>query len=295
MTWKMRGLNWKLFARLMRETLRKWWVDDAPHLGAALAFYAALGMAPLLMLALALFGLVMGEEAARGEIFQQLRDLIGPEGAAALESIVRTADNRPRAALATGAGVLTLLLAATGVFAELQDAMNKIWNSRPPGPVTFRHVLRGRLFSFGMILAFGFLLLISLVVSAALAAAGRYMETTVPGYPLILQWVNAIVSFFIVTAVFAIIFKVLPDARVAWRNVWVGASLTAALFTGGKILIGIYLGRSTLAGAYGAAGSLVVLLLWVFFSSQILFLGAEFTYVYSRHHLLPDQPRPDNT
>lgn len=289
MTWKMRGITMPIFLRLLRETLRKWWADEVPHLGAALAFYAALAIAPLLMIAMAALSLVLGPQAAQEQVLEQMRGLIGKEGADALTAIVHSAAKRPRAGLvATGAGLVTLLLAATGVFAELQDAMNKIWKSRGPGPLTMRQMLRYRLFSFGMILGVGFLLMVSLVISAILAAAGSYMGAAIPGYAVILQSVNAVVSFFVIMAMFALIFKMLPDATVAWRNVWVGASLTAALFTIGKLLIGMYLGRSTLTSAYGATGSLVVLLLWVFFSSQILFFGAEFTYVYSRHHLLPE-------
>ncbi len=294
MTWKTRGITYHDFLRLLRETTNKWWADEAPHLGAALAFYAALAVAPMLVMAITILGMVLGPENAHWQILNELRELIGPEGTDALDDILRSAGKKPDSGiLATIAGLFTLFFAATGVFVELQDAMNKIWKARGPGRMTLGRILRYRLFSFGMILGVGFLLLISLIISALLAALSSHLHSAVPGYPVILQVVNSIVSFFIVMCLFAFLFKYLPDAHIEWPNVWLGASLTAALFTLGKLLIGIYLGRSTITSAYGAAGSLVVLLLWVFFSSQILFFGAEFTYVYSRHHLLPDEPAPE--
>jgi membrane protein len=283
-------LNWKSVYRLFRETASAWIDSKAPRLGAALAFYTVFSVAPLFVIVLAVAGLWFGEEAARQELFNQINGLVGREGGEAIQAIVAAA-NKPRAGvLATAIALVTLLVGATGVFVQLQDALNTVWSvKREPGR-GLRHFIQDRLLSFAMVLGIGFLLLVSLVLSAALAAMGRFLNGLLPAQEIIWQGVNFAVSLGVITLLFAMIFKVLPDVQIAWRDVWAGALLTALLFNLGKFLLGFYLGRSSVASAYGAAGSLVIVLLWVYYSAQIVFLGAEFTRVYASKcgsHLKP--------
>jgi membrane protein len=268
---------------LVRETLSEWLEDKAPRLGAAMAFYAILSLSPFLVIAVALAGLVYGGDAV-GAIQAQFEGLVGPEAGRAIAEVIASKDDPAESWLASLVGVAMLLLGASGVFGQLQDALNTIWEVEPRPGRGALDVVRERFLSFTMVLGTGFLLLVSLLLSAALAAAGGFFEAHVPGGATLWQAMNALASFAVVTGLFALIFRVVPDAEIAWREVWIGAAVTALLFVVGKFAIGLYLGRSSIGSAYGAAGTLLVLLVWVYYSTQILFLGAEFTQVYANRY-----------
>ena len=265
-----------------RDTVAAWIDDYAPSMGAALAYYTMFSIAPLLIIVIAVAGLVFGNDAAKGHVLAELRDVMGHEGAVAVEGLLKSASEPEKSSLAAIVGLVTLLVGATTVLGELQSALDRIWraDTAPPAEGLWSW-LRTRLLSLGMILTFGFLLLVSLVISAALAALGKWWGPLFGGWDTVLQLINFAISFVIITLVFAIIYKSLPRVSVAWRDVWIGATVTALLFTIGKVLIGLYLGRTSTASAFGAAGSLVVLLVWVYYSAQIFLLGAEFTWVYT--------------
>jgi membrane protein len=271
--------------QLVRDSVAAWIDDFAPSMGAAISYYTVFSIAPLLLIVIAVAGLVLGREAASGQIFAQLQGLLGKDGAAAIQGMVESASLSDKSFLATAIGVVTLIIGATTVFSELQSALDRIWES----PAAEKkegiwNLLRSRLLSFGMILAIGFLLLVSLVVSAALSALGSWWAPMFGGWEILLQLVNFIVSLVVVTALFAMVYKFLPRAKIGWHDVWIGATATALLFTLGKSLIGLYIGKSSVASGFGAAGSLVVVLVWVYYSAQIFLLGAEFTWVYTFRH-----------
>ena len=270
--------------RLVRSAVSAWVDDYAASMGAALAFYTLFSIAPLVLIVISVAGLVFGQDAARGEIFGQLSGMLGDDSAKAVESMLEGL-NRPEAGIiATIVGVSLLLVGATTVFAELQDAMDRIWRAPNLPKGGLWALIRARLLSLGMVMGIGFLLMVSLIASAGLSALGKWWGPWFGEQAFIAQILNIVVSFTLVTAMFAMIYKVIPRVKIAWRDVWVGASLTALLFTVGKLLIGLYIGRSGVASPFGAAGSLVVLLLWVYYSAQIFLLGAEFTWVYSHAH-----------
>jgi len=260
------------------------WIDsNASAAGAAVAFYTIFAIAPLFVLVLALAGLYFGEQAARKELFDQVAGLVGPKGADAIQTVLAAA-NRPKAGtFATVMGLITLFVGATSVFIQLQQSLNSIWNVRSKG-AGLRHFIRNRLLSFAALLGIGFLLLVSLIISAALAAVGKWMSGELAVEEPLWQTVDVIVSLAFITLLFAMIFKALPDVKIQWRDVWVGALITALLFTFGKFLIGFYLGRSSVASVYGAAGSFVVVLLWVYYSVQILLLGAATTRIFANRY-----------
>lgn len=270
--------------QLFKQAASEWSDDNAPTYAASLSYYTLFSVAPMLVIAVSVAGMVFGEEAARGQIQAQLQGLVGSSGAEVIGQMMISASKPSSGILATALGVIVLAFGATGVFVQLQDALNHIWNVKPPprnGVIAF---LRTRFLSFAMVLAIGFLLLVSLVVSAVLAAVGAWFEHLLPGWTVLWQVLNFSVSFGVITVLFAMMYKVLPDTSVAWKDVWLGAAVTSLLFTLGKLGIGLYLGHSAVASSYGAAGSLAVVLVWVYYSAQILFLGAEFTQVYARSH-----------
>lgn len=275
-------------ARIWQMTTRSVtaWLDDyAPSMGAALAFYMLFSLAPLLIIAIAVAGLFFSKEAASGEIVAQIESVVGFEGALAVQGILRSASKPAQDMLATLVSIVTLIIGATSVFAELQSALDRIW--RAPAPLNANGLwalLRARVLSFGLVLGLGFLLLVSLLLGAAIAALGKWSGGLFAGWGGLLHGINFCMSFLIATALFAMLFKLMPRASVAWRDVWVGAAVTALLFEIGKLLIGLYLGKTGIASSFGAAGSLVVLLIWVYFSAQIFLLGAEFTWVYSHEY-----------
>lgn len=258
-----------------------WMADRADQLGAALAFYSILSIAPLLIVAIAIAATVFGEDAARGELVSQIQEMVGTEGAQAVQSILQHAHRPGAGVLAMTLGVTTLLLGAGGVFAQLQSSLNRIWGVAPKPGRGIRGVVRDRLLSLAMVLGAGFLLLVSLAMSTVIAGMTQYLSAQLPGASVLWQRGNDVVSFLLITLILALVYRYLPDAKVTWRDVLVGAPLTALLFTVGKLLIGLYLGRSALGSAYGAAGSFVVLIVWIYYSSQILFFGAELTRAYA--------------
>ncbi len=263
-----------------RDAGKEWWHDKAMRLGAALAFYTALSLSPILLIAIAVSGLVFGEAAAQGQIVGEIRGLVGTQGADAIETMVANAWSPTAGIVAAIVGGITLLIGATGVFAELHDALNTVWDIEPPPGRGVWAFIRDRLLSLAMIVTLGFLLLVSLVINAALNAAVVYFDSVLPtNLDIVMQIVNLLVTYLVILLMFAMIFKFLPDVRLAWRDVWIGAAITAALFLVGKYLIGLYLGMGTVGSSYGAAGSFVVLLLWLYYSGLILFFGAELTQV----------------
>ena len=274
----------RAFWELLRDTARAWTEDKVPRLGAALAFYSILSIAPLLIIAIAVAAVAFGERAAKGELVGQIEKMVGAEGAKAIQDMLANAHKPGSGLIATILGVATLLAAASGVFGQLQDALNTIWEVRPKPGRGLLAGIKDRLLPFLMVLATGALLLVSLALSTAVSATLALATKLTPGLAPLLQLGDVLVSAVVVTLLFAMIFKLLPDAKVAWRDVWVGASLTTVLFLIGKAAIGIYLGRGSYGSAYGAAGSLVVLLVWTYYSSQILFFGAEFTKTYADRH-----------
>jgi membrane protein len=262
---------------LCRAAGAAWIADRAPSMGAAMAYYMVFSLAPMLILVIAIAGLVFGQAAAQGAIVEQLGDLMGVDGAAALQAMILSAGHKRAGIIATLVGTAALLLASTAVFVELQAALNVIWKvARRPRRALIA-VAREQLLSLSLILALGFLLLVSLVLSAALTAFGHYLDGVFPGLPLVLRILHLVLSFGVMSVLFGMIFKILPDAPVAWQDVWVGAMTTALLFSTGKYLIGLYIGSSNVATTYGAAGALVIILLWIYYSAQILLFGAEFT------------------
>lgn len=279
--------------QLLISTYAKWNQDHAPGLGAALAYYTVFSLAPLLMIVIAIAGLVFGQEAAQGQMMGEIQGLVGEESAKAIQSMVEAARQPAAGILATVIASVVLLFGATGVFAQLQESLNIIWKVKEkPGEGLWK-TLNHRVFSLLAVLGTGFLLLISLVISAGLSAVGATLEHLLPSPELLLQLINFVVSFAVVTLLFAMIYKLLPDKPIRWNDVWIGAGITSLLFTIGKFFIGLYLGKSDVGVAYGAAGSLVVILIWVYYASQIFLFGAEFTAVYaeSRGSQLAPAPR----
>jgi membrane protein len=257
--------------------------DNTARLGASLAFYTLFAIAPVLLVSVGIAGLVFGPREVRGHIVVEAEHLVGSEGARVVQSLLQGVSERRAGVIATIVGSATFLIAASGAFLELQAALNQIWGVKPRPGLNLRGFLLNRARSFGLVVALGFLLLVSLAVSAALAAFASWLGDSVPGFPLVWSMVNVVVSLGVITLLFALLYRFLPDLRLRHRDVWVGALVTSILFTIGKELIGLYLGRSSVASSYGAAGAVAVLLLWVYYSSQIVLFGAEFTRVYARH------------
>jgi membrane protein len=281
---------------LVRQAVAAWVDDYAPSMGAALAYYTLFSIAPLLLIVISIAGLVFGADAARGQIFAELRELMGEEGAATVQSLLQSVNKPAQGLVATLIGSAVLLLGAMSVFGELQNSLDRIWRAPPRADASgLWSLVRSRLLSFGMILGIGFLLIVSLVASAAVAALGKFSADFLGAWAVFAEVLNFALTFAFVTAMFAMIYKLMPRVRIGWADVWLGAAVTALLFAIGKSLIGLYLGRSSFASGFGAAGSLVVLLLWMYYSAQIFLLGAEFTRAYARTHgSLRDAP-PDAT
>jgi membrane protein len=282
---------------LLKETFSQWLGHNAQKLGASLAFYTTLSLAPLLVLAVAIAGFVFGDEAARGQIVWQIQDFIGRDAAKVVEDMLQNARKPEIGSVATALGLFTLFFAASGVFAELRDSLDTIWGVRPPWSGIVPEIT-SRFFSFAMVLGVGFLLVVSLLFSAGVAAAGKYFGDRLPAPAFALTALNIAISFVFITVLFAMIYKIIPHARIAWGDVWIGAAVTSLLFGLGKFVIGVYLAQAAIGSAFGAAGSLVVMILWVYYSAQIFFFGAEFTQVYANRygshvvarHLLKKRP-----
>jgi membrane protein len=271
--------------RLLKKAFWAWNEDYAASMGAALAYYTVFSLAPLLIIVIAVAGLIFGEDAARGAIVQQLGGLMGTEGARTIQDLLEGASRPGSSAVASLIGTLTLLVGATTVLAELQSALDRVWRAPAAEPISgVFAILRARVLSLGMLIALAFLLLVSLVIGAALTALGKWGVATFPAVVMLLQGVNLAFGFAVTALLFASAYRILPRVKIAWSDVWTGAVVTAALFTLGKYLISLYLGRAGVSSGFGAAGSLVVLLVWVYYSAQIFLLGAEFTWVYAHSH-----------
>lgn len=270
------------FFKLLKISIKEWISDRASRLAAAVAYYTIFSMAPLLLIAIAIAGFFFGETEARAGIMTQMQDLIGESGAHMLGTMLDSSWSPASGLTATVVGVVVLLIGATGAFAHLQEALNIMWDAKPSTRSGLWAFIRRRLISFSLILTVGFLLMVSLVASAVFSAMGKFLSDVLPSYFPVFSLLNASVSFGFTILLFAAIYKILPDAKVRWRDVWLGAILAALLFSVGRILIGIYLGRSALGSTYGAAGSLVAILLWIYYSTQILFFGAEMTHASSQ-------------
>jgi len=271
----------KALGALLKQAGTAWLADNAPRLGAALAFYTLFSLAPVLIVAVSVAGFVFGEKTAQAEIVRQFQGLMGTQGATAIETILQSTNRPALGVFATMLGLLAILVGASGAFNELQDALNTIWKVDSRTKSFWTVTLRKRFFSLGLVVATGFLLLTSLFVTAALSAAERLVGNVLPMPVLLLQSLNFVFSFAVITILFAVILKFIPDTKIPWRDVRFGAAVTSLLFTVGKVIIGLYLGHSALTSAYGAAASLVIFLIWIYYSAQILLFGAELTHVYA--------------
>jgi membrane protein len=272
----MLSIAWKM----LKETIVSFIDDEGLSRGASIAFYTVTSMAPVLLIVIAIAGLAFGRDAAQNAIITQLSGLMGQQTAQVLQTAVESAGKRSSGILATIIGLVTLLVTASGVFGEMQTALNKIWKAKPKG-TTVSRLIRARAASLGLVAAMGFLLMVSLVVSTALTAFGSYLDAILPFGKIILSILNFVVSLLLISFLFAAIYKILPDRNLEWNDVAFGAIVTAVLFTIGKSLISRYIGSSSVASSFGAAGALIILLLWVYYSAQIFLLGAEFTKVYA--------------
>jgi membrane protein len=269
--------------RLVKDSGAKFWEDKGPRLGAALAYYTALSLSPLLLAVVAIAGLAFGQEAARGEIVEQFRDTIGTEAAAFVEQLVVKSASPTHGIIAAVVALAVLFFGASGVFSDLQSALNTIWKvpcRKSEGGILT--VVKERLLSFSLVCGAAFLLLVSLVVTALLAGINSRVAGWMQGMDVLAQVINFVLNFALTTALFAMMFKWLPETRLAWRDVWIGAAVTAGLFSIGRYLIGLYLGQAAVGSTYGAAGAFVVLLVWIYYSTQILLFGAELTFVYAQ-------------
>ncbi len=268
---------------LLKDTVSAFIEDEALTRGASMAFYAAVSLAPLLLIVVAIAGLVFGEDAARNALSGQFESLMGHQSAAFLQDAIKNAGQKSSGILATIAGMVTLVVTASGVFGEMQSALNTIWKTKAEG-TTVSRLIRARAASLGLVATLGFMLLVSLAVSAAITSLGDYVDARLPFGSLLMSTLNAAISFVLIALLFAAVYKILPDKKLEWRDVIVGAAVTSLLFAIGKSLIGWYLGSSTVASTYGAAGGLMLVLLWIYYSSQIFLLGAEITKAYANRH-----------
>lgn len=275
---------------MLKQTVQAWVDDRAPSMGASIAYYTLFSLAPLLLIVVSIAGLLFGAEAARGAIFSELEGLLGATSAQAIQSLLETVNQPSDGILGTLVGVAVMLMGATSVFAELQATLDRIWRAPEPAVGGLWQLLRVRVLSFGLILGLGFLLMVSLFLSAALSALQHWWSPYFGNWLTLMQAVNLMVNFAMVTAIFAMIYKLMPRVRVAWADVWIGSVVTAALFTVGRTLIGLYISHSAVGSTFGAAGSIVVVMVWVYYSTQIFLLGAEFTWVYA--HTRGSRQRP---
>jgi len=283
----LQSFRWCDIKALLGESFSEWSRHNGARLGASLAFYTLLSLAPLLLVVVSVAGLVFGAKAAESQVVWQIQGLVGHEAANGIQAILEGTRHTTHGIIATAIGLLTLLFGASGVLIELRDALNTIWEipkAQTSGLRTIMQMARERLFSFALVLAIGFLLLVSLMVNAAIAALGAVSAHSLPIPEVFLDLLNAVLSFVVITALFAAIYKVVPDTTIQWRDVSMGAAVTSLLFTSGKLLIGLYLGKASFASTYGAAASVVVLIVWVYYSAQIFFLGAEFTKIFANRY-----------
>ena len=267
--------------QVTRDIFRQWQNDEPFQLAAALAYYTIFSLAPLLLIVIAVAGSIFGREAAQNQVFEAIQGLVGRDGARAIQDMVRHADKEESGSWAALWGIALLLIGAGGVVGQLQASLNKVWDVKPTAASSWTRLIHDRFLSFALILGIGFLLLVSLMVTAVVSAASSYYSRFLPEVVALWPILDILISFAMTTTLFALIYKILPDAYVSWKDVWIGAAITAMLFSLGKLAIGIYLGESTISSTYGAAGSLVTILLWVYYSALIFFFGAELTKYYS--------------
>jgi membrane protein len=270
----------KKLVSLLQSAFKEWNADKVQRLSAALSYYTVFSIAPLLIIIISLTGLFLGEKAAQGQVFNQTRQLLGDSGAKAVENVVQKSRKTSSSVVSTITGFIALLAGASSLFGQLQESLNDIWHTRPPKKKGIIDTLTYRFTSFGMVLVIGFILLVSLMLTSALTLINNYFQGLLPVHPAIFYALNILFSIAVITILFALMFKVLPDVKLTFQEVWKGALLTAVLFVLGQMILGIYLGKNSVASTYGAAGSLIIILLWVYYSSQIFFFGAEFTKVY---------------
>jgi membrane protein len=270
--------------RVLKDTVMKWWDDNALRLSAALSYYTLFSLAPLLTIAVAIAGVVIDEAAVQGELRDQFQSLIGKPGAEAIANMLHSASRPVQGGIATILSLVTLMVVSMGMFSELQDALNLIWRIPGKRSSVLCRALKSRLLSFILVIGTGFLLLVSLIMNTILAAVGKFVHRAMPGPAVMTAVVDAVASPIVITVLFAVMFKMLPEGYIAWKDVWVGAIATATLFMAGKWAIGLYLGGAAMASMYGAASSLMAVLVWVYYSALIFFLGAEFTYIYAHEY-----------
>lgn len=274
-------MNLKMIWSVIKETFSKWSDDKAPKLAASLSFYTIFSIAPLLLLIIAIAGFVFGNDAAQGRIVEQLQSFVGKESAVLIQNAIKKSSNMQSGIIATVIGVVTLLLGASGVFLELQDSLNMIWKVRRKSGKTWVALIKSRLISFSLIIAVGALLMASLIVSTLISALSDFIERYISIPAFVLSLTDFFVSLVIMVVLFSMIYRILPDVKLSWKDVRIGGIITSLLFILGKYLISLYLGRSTVSSTFGAAGSLAIFIIWIYYTAQILFLGAEFTYVYA--------------
>ena len=270
--------------RVLKDTVMKWWDDNALRLSAALSYYTLFSLAPLLTIAVAIAGVVIDVATVQDELRDQFQALIGKSGAEAIANMLHSASQPVQGSIATIVSLITLVVVSMGMFSELQDALNLIWRIPGKRSTMLWRALKSRLLSFILVIGTGFLLLVSLIIYAILAAVGRFVHRAIPGPEIVTALVDAVGSPTVITILFAVMFKMLPEGYIAWKDVWVGAIATATLFMAGKWAIGLYLGGAAMASMYGAASSLMAVLVWVYYSALIFFLGAEFTYIYAHEY-----------
>jgi membrane protein len=275
----------------LSETYAEWAKDNAMTLGAALAFYTTFSLAPFLILVIAIFGVIIGEATIQAEILKRVRELMGEQGAAAVKMIIGAAYRPGTGLAATVIGILVIVIGSTSAFVMLKKALNIMWGAQPNHAAPLWYLVKERLLSFGMILLIGLLLVLSMLLSIVLSFLTGFFNSLLPVPPFLIQVADFVLSLFLITLLFALIYKVLPDVKIAWADVWIGAAITAILFTVGKFLFGMYLGRSSISSAYGAASSLAVTLMWVYYSAQVFFIGAEITQVYANRYGSHVKPR----
>jgi membrane protein len=273
--------TWRALGRTLLQSGQAWLDHSASSMGAAVAYYTIFSLAPLLLILIAIAGLAVGDEVAQGAILDQFEGLIGANGAQAVQAILQGANSTRGGVISLIVGAVTLFIGATSVFAELQRNIDLIWGAKPAIQNGVWRFVKIRLLSFSMIVGIGFLLIVSLAVSAGISALSTVWGTLFERWEIILQLLNTMVSFAVITVLFALIYKVLPSVKIAWSDVWLGAGFTAMLFSAGKFAIGLYIGKSALSSSFGAAGAFVVLIVWVYYSAQIFFMGTEFTYLYA--------------
>lgn len=292
----LRRMRWADIKLLLSDSSAQWMNHNAPRLGAALAFYSLLSLAPLMLVAVSIVGIVFGRSAAQRGTIQEAQALVGPAAGKAVGAFLQGSQNTTHGVIATILGLITLLMSASGVLVELRDALNTIWGVQAPNTSGFKVIfsfIKDRLFSFAIVLAIGFLLIISLVITTWISALGALSVSVVPWQAVVMHIANGLISFIVISGLFAAIYKIMPDTHIEWRDVVLGGAVTSLLFTVGKFLLGIYLGRASYASTYGAAASIVVLIAWVYYSAQIFFFGAEFTKAFATRY--GSHPRPEAT